>query len=331
VLTAILPDPGGYGRVIREHNGDVARIIEQKDATPGELAVKEINTGIYCFDSRGLFAALSGLTPDNAQSEYYLTDIIESYAGLGDKVGALSVADPEEVMGINDRCQLAEADRVLRRRILEKIMLSGVTVVDPLATYVDSGVEIGRDSIIYPNTFLEGGCCIGERCILGPGAHLAGATLGNDVTVRYSVVDGSQVSDGCSIGPFAYIRPGCELGRKVKVGDFVELKKVKLGDGSKVPHLSYVGDAVLGERVNVGAGTITCNYDGVNKWPTLIADDAFIGSNTNLVAPVSVGEGAVTGAGSTITKDVPSGALGVSRGRQQNIPDWNKKTKSGKK
>ena len=330
VLTAVLPDPGGYGRVIRDQNGNVMRIVEQKDANAGELAVKEINTGIYCFNSEGLFAALSDLTPDNAQHEYYLTDIIESYVGSGDKVGALPVVNAVEIMGINDRCQLAEAERVLRRRMLEKIMLSGVTVLDPSTTYVDSGVEIGRDSVIYPNTFLEGGCRTGERCLLGPGAHLTDATLGSDVTVRYSVVDGSEVADGCIIGPYAYIRPGCELGRKVKVGDFVELKKAKIGDGSKVPHLSYVGDAVLGIGVNIGAGTITCNYDGVNKWPTLIGDDAFIGSNTNLVAPVRVGEGAVTGAGSTITKDVPPGALGVARGRQQNLLDWKKRMRAGK-
>ncbi|GBF32848.1 N-acetylglucosamine-1-phosphate uridyltransferase [Desulfocucumis palustris] len=328
VLTAVPANPGSYGRIIRDHGGGLIKIVEQKDATPEQLAVREINTGMYCFKSEGLFEALSRLTPDNAQGEYYLTDIIEAYVSSGRKVEALACAGEEEILGINDRCQLAEAERIFRRRILEQLMLSGVTIVDPASTYVDSGVEIGLDTIIYPNTILESGCHVGERCILGPGAHLTGARLGNDVTVRYSVLERSEVSDGCSIGPFSYIRPDCRLGKNVKVGDFVELKKTTIDEGSKVPHLSYVGDAALGKKVNIGAGTITCNYDGVSKWPTVIGDNAFIGSNTNLVAPVNVGDGAVTGAGSTITKDVPPGALGVARGRQQNIANWKKRKKA---
>lgn len=322
VLTSVLPDPTGYGRVIRDKHGDVQKIVEQKDAVQEELAVTEINSGIYCFANEGLFTALDQLSPDNAQGEYYLTDIIGKYVLAGEKVGVLTGADAAEIMGINDRCQLASAEAALRRREVERIMLSGVTVLDPSSTFVDSGVNIGQDTIIYPNTFLESGCSIGERCVLGPGTHLTGVVLGNNVTVRYSVVHDSIIAEGCSIGPFSYIRPGCELGKNVKVGDFVELKKTKIGEGSKVPHLSYVGDATLGEKVNIGAGTITCNYDGVNKSPTVIGDHAFIGSNTNLVAPVNVGAGAVTGAGSTITKDVPPGALGVARGQQKNIPEW---------
>lgn len=322
VLTSVLSSPTGYGRVIRDTQGNVQKIVEQKDATPEELAVKEINTGIYCFSAGGLFSALDRLSPDNAQGEYYLTDIIGEYVRAGEKVGALAGADAAEIMGINDRCQLAAAEAVLRRREVERIMLAGVTVLDPSSAFVDSGVEIGRDTVIYPNTFIESGCSIGEGCVLGPGAHLMGSVLGNNVTIRYSVVMDSSIADGCSIGPFSYIRPGCELGKNVKVGDFVELKKTKVGEGGKVPHLSYVGDATLGEKVNIGAGTITCNYDGINKWPTVIGDHAFIGSNTNLVAPVKVGAGAVTGAGSTITRDVPPGALGVARGQQKNIPDW---------
>lgn len=327
VLTAILEDPTGYGRVIRAAGGGVQKIVEQKDATPDELAVKEVNTGVYCFRGAGLFEALAALRPDNAQGEYYLTDIIEYYTGRGEPVGAVAVDDPAETAGVNDRCQLAAAEKILRRRVLEELMLSGVTVMDPDNTYVDAGVEIGRDTIIYPLTFIEGKSKIGENCIIGPSSRLLNATLGQGVSVQNSVVTDSIVGDNCNIGPFAYIRPGCVLGRGVKVGDFVELKKSRLGDGAKVPHLSYIGDAEVGRAANIGAGTITCNYDGEKKSVTRIGDGAFIGSNTNLVAPVEVGDGAVTGAGSTITRDVPPGALGVARDKQKNIADW----KAGKK
>lgn len=327
VLTAILPDPTGYGRVIRFSGGQVQKIVEQKDAGPAELAVREINTGIYCFQARGLFEALANLRPDNAQGEYYLTDIIEFYMSQGRPVGAVSIDDPAEITGINDRCQLAAAEKLLRRRVLDKLMQSGVTVLDPDSTFIDDTVEIGADSVIYPFTIIEGKSNIGENCTIGPSSRLVNAHLGDRIIVQNSVILDSRVGDGCSIGPFAYIRPGCVLERNIKVGDFVELKNSRLADGCKVPHLSYVGDAEVGRGANIGAGTITCNYDGEKKSRTRIGDHAFIGSNTNLVAPVEVGDGAVTGAGSTITRDVPPGALGVARGKQKNISGWAAKKK----
>lgn len=327
VLTARLNDPTGYGRVIRDETGRIARIVEQKDASPDDLAVDEINSGIYCLAVPGLFKNLAGLTPENAQGEYYLTDIIETYVGRGLPVEARLVEDPAEIQGINDRKQLAGAEAVLRQRVLEELMLSGVTVMDPHSTFIDRSVEVGKDTIIYPFTIIEGKTVIGEECIIGPGSHLTDVKIGDKVSIQNSVLQESDIGDGSLIGPFAYIRPGCQLGRGVKVGDFVELKKTVIGDGSKVPHLSYVGDAQVGEKVNIGAGTITCNYDGKNKWQTRIGNNAFIGSNTNLVAPVEVGEGAVTGAGSTITKDVPAGALGVARGLQKVIPNWSERKK----
>lgn len=327
VLTARLNDPTGYGRVIRDETGRIAKIVEHKDASPAELAVDEINSGIYCFAVPGLFKNLAGLTPENAQGEYYLTDIIETYVAHGLPVEARLVEDAAEIQGINDRKQLAGAEFVLRRRVLEKLMFSGVTVMDPHSTFIDRGVEVGKDTIIYPFTIIEGKTVIGEECIIGPGSHLTDVKVGDKVSIQNSVLQESNIGDGCLIGPFAYIRPGCQLGRGVKVGDFVELKKTVIGDGSKVPHLSYVGDAQVGEKVNIGAGTITCNYDGKNKWQTRIGNNAFIGSNTNLVAPVEVGEGAVTGAGSTITKNVPAGALGVARGQQKVIPNWSERKK----
>lgn len=322
VLTAVLEDPSGYGRIIRDAGGNVSKIVEQKDAGPDELAVREINAGIYCFAAEGLFEALSGLDSDNAQGEYYLTDIIEVYKNKGLKVNALSSADPLEILGVNDRRQLARVEKIMRKRILERLMISGVTVVDPDTTYIDSEVSIGRDTIIYPFTIIEGDTVIGDRCSIGPSARLINVKLGENTKVEQSTVCDSIIGSDCLIGPYAYIRPGCVIGQKVKVGDFVELKKVSIGNGSKVPHLTYMGDARVGEGVNVGAGTITCNYDGKRKHPTYIGDGAFIGSNTNLVAPVTIGEKAVIGAGSTITKDVPPGALGVARSRQKVYDNW---------
>ena len=330
VLTAVLDDPAGYGRVIRDAAGKVAGIVEQKDAGPEELAVKEINTGIYCFKAGGLFEALALVRPDNRQGEYYLPDIIGRYVNEGKAVSAVAGADPVEIMGINDRSQLAGAQLALSRRINRDIMFSGVTMIDPATVYIDAGVSIGPDTVIYPNTIIQGDAVIGRGCCLGPFSQIISSRLQDNVTVRQSVVEDSDIGSDCLIGPYAYIRPGCILEGQVKVGDFVELKKARIGQGSKVPHLSYVGDAVLGRQVNIGAGTITCNYDGEKKWTTVIGDNAFIGSNTNLVAPVRVGGGAVVGAGSTITRDVPEGALGVARDKQKNIPGWTSKKKAPK-
>ncbi|NPV74061.1 MAG: bifunctional UDP-N-acetylglucosamine diphosphorylase/glucosamine-1-phosphate N-acetyltransferase GlmU [Pelotomaculum sp.] len=330
LLTAELDDPAGYGRVIRDGRGNVIKIVEEKDASPAEKLIREINTGIYCFEAAGLFDALKGIRPANAQGEYYLTDIVEIYVRAGLAVAAFKLENPVEITGINDRRQLAEVEKYLRRRVLEDLMQSGVTVLDPASTFVDGTVQVGRDTVIYPFTFLEGSTIIGEDCVIGPGSRLVNAVVGNGVSVQNSVVIESQIGDCCSIGPFAYLRPETRLGRNVKVGDFVEIKKSVIGDGSKVPHLSYVGDATVGAGVNIGCGTITCNYDGRNKWPTRIGDGAFIGSNTNLVAPVEIGAGAVTGAGSTITKNVPDGALAVERARQVLVPDWAAKKRDKK-
>lgn len=330
VLTAVMENPAGYGRIVRDNQGNVVKIIEQKDATPEEKQIREVNTGVYCFEADGLFKALNQLTPNNAQGEYYLTDIIERYAGEGRQVGAVTIENPVEITGINDRVQMAEVERYMRGRILKDLMLSGVTVIDPPSTFIDRRAMVGRDTVIYPFTFIEGDTVVGEDCIIGPGSRLINAVVGNGVSIQNSVVSETSMEEGCSIGPFSHLRPGNVLGRGVRVGNFSEVKKSVIGDGSKVPHLSYVGDAAIGKNVNIGAGTITCNYDGRNKWPTRIDDDVFIGSNTNLVAPLDIGAGAVTGAGSTITRDVPAGALAVERSKQKVIPDWCRRGKNNK-
>lgn len=327
VLTAMVEDPTGYGRVIRDVQGQVKRIVEQKDASPEEIKVQEINTGIYCFESAGLFEDLEKVTPANAQGEYYLTDIIKTCAAEGRSIGAVLLVDQAEAAGVNDRVQLAEVERVIRSRVLVELMKSGVTVVDPQSTFIDRGVRIGRDTTIYPFTFIEGNTTVGEDCVIGPDTRLVNSVVGSGVTIQNSIVLESYIQDRCSIGPFSYLRPETRLGQDVKVGDFVEIKKSDIGNGSKVPHLAYVGDATVGMKVNIGAGTITCNYDGQKKWPTHIGDRAFIGSNTNLVAPVKIGAGATTGAGSTITRDVPDGALGVERAQQALVLDWENRKK----
>lgn len=326
VLTAMMEDPAGYGRVIRDDQGRVERIVEQKDGSPGELAIKEINTGFYCFAVPGLFETLTQISSENAQGEYYLTDIIKIYNSQSKIVTACVCDNPSEVMGINDRRQLAIAEKVLRSEVLERLMDAGVTIIDPSSTYVDSTVTVEPDTILYPGTILEGTTTIGKGSLVGPNTRIVNTIVGEESQVQYSVVLDSEVDSGCTIGPFSYIRPGTKLGLGVKVGDFVEIKKSIIGNKSKVPHLSYIGDAIIGKGVNIGAGTITCNYDGSKKHQTNIDDGAFIGSNTNLVAPVKVGSGALVAAGSTITDDIPSGALGVARERQVNKQDWVKRT-----
>lgn len=326
VLTAWFDDPTGYGRVIRDPAGKVLRIVEHRDATEDELAVNEINTGIYCFKP-AVFSVLRRVSRSNVQKEYYLPDAVRLFQERGALVVSWEGTDPKEFAGVNDRRQLAAAERAVRRRIVETLMDEGVTVVDPAVTYIDAGVVIGQDTVIFPFTFIEGETIIGSDARVGPWVRITDTRLGCSVTVQNSVIVGSVVEDGAVIGPYAYVRPGSVIGSGAKIGDFVEIKKSSIGEGSKVPHLSYIGDAEIGRNVNVGAGTITCNYDGKRKWPTVVEDDAFIGSNTNLVAPVTVGKGAYVGAGSTITKDVPPGALGVARGRQVNIPDWQKRGK----
>lgn len=331
LLTAWLDDPTGYGRIVRRE-GQVEAIIEEKDADAETKKIKEINAGVYCFDREKLFAALKEISPTNAQGEYYLTDTLQIFARRGWKRGAVQVADPVEITGVNDRVQLARVGAVLRERINTELMLSGVTIIDPATTYIEAGVKVGRDTIIYPQTYLEAGTEIGERCVIGPFTRIAQSVVGNDCTILASFVLESKIGNGVNVGPYAYLRPGTEVADGVRIGDFVEIKKSRIGTGSKVPHLSYIGDTTIGAGVNIGAGTITCNYDGVNKWPTIIGDGAFIGSNTNLVAPVEVGEGAIVAAGSTITKKVPPGALAVAREKQYNIANWalRRKTKKEK-
>ena len=322
VLTAKLADPSGYGRILRTDAGNVCGIVEQKDATPEQIRINEINTGIYCFEAGPLFTALDGLTCNNAQQEYYLTDVLAILAQSGQTVGAVTVDDFEETLGINSRVQLAEAEAILRRRKLVELMESGVTVMDPASTFIDAGVAIGRDTVIYPFTWIEGQTVIGEDCRIGPNTRIADSVIGNGVTLHFVYGHECNVDDGATVGPYVHLRPAAKLAAGVKVGNFVEIKNSQVGRGSKVPHLSYIGDTDMGAGVNIGCGAITVNYDGKKKHRTTIGDNAFIGCNTNLVAPVSVGDGAYTAAGSTITKDVPPRALGVGRARQTNIAGW---------
>lgn len=317
VLTARVGNPFGYGRIVRGPGGDLLRIVEESVADADERRINEINTGVYCFDTAPFMSSLERLKPKGPKRELFVTDAIEGLRQDNLKVGAFLTDSPDEFLGVNTRFQLANLERAARRRILERLMLAGVAVVDPASVYVDEGVEVGRDSVLEPGVILRGRTRIGERCRIGPFAEFTDTVVGDDCVVRLgSSLDRAKVGDGCVVGPMAHLRPGSVLGERAKVGNFSETKNMKLGRGSKVPHLSYVGDAEIGEDVNVGAGTITCNFDGREKHKTIIGDGAFIGSNTNLVAPVRVGKGARIGAGSTITDDVEEGGLAIARARQ---------------
>jgi bifunctional UDP-N-acetylglucosamine pyrophosphorylase / glucosamine-1-phosphate N-acetyltransferase len=322
VLTAIMPDPAGYGRVIRDHSGQVVKIVEQKDGSPAELAVAEVNAGIYCFDMPLLWDMLHRVTNKNAQGEYYLTDIIGMLVAEGKTVSAFASSNYKETLGVNSRLQMAEAENVMRQRKLEQIMTDGVTVIDPGNTYVDMSVFIGCDTILYPGTILEGNTIIGESCQIGPYVRLTNVQVGNEDHLQFTYAHDCQIKNGCEVGPFVHFRPNTVIGNQVKVGNYMEVKNSVIGDGTKLPHLSYIGDSDIGSGVNIGCGTITVNYDGKVKHRTTISDHAFVGCNSNLIAPVSIGEYAYVGAGSTITKDVPAGALAVGRTRQRNIEQW---------
>jgi bifunctional UDP-N-acetylglucosamine pyrophosphorylase/glucosamine-1-phosphate N-acetyltransferase len=331
LLTAEVEDPAGYGRVIREGGRPVA-IIEHRDATAAQRAIREIATSTYCFDTGRLWPALDRVRPQNEQGEYYLTDVVSILAASGAPVEALAAPDPEECMGINDRKQLAEAAAALRRRTVERLMAEGVTILDPAATYVDDTVAVGTDTVIYPGAVLEGATAIGAECVVGPGCHVSGSRIGDRVTLRpYCVLSDAVVEAEAQLGPFCHLRPQSHIGAGAKIGNFVELKKAKIGRGAKVPHLSYVGDATVGDSANIGAGAITCNYDGVAKHETVIGAGAFVGTNSSLVAPVTIGAGAYVGAGSVITKSVPAGALAVARGRQEVREGWVARKKSTRK
>ena len=322
VVTATVERPYGYGRIVRS-DGRIARIVEERDATPAERQIKEINGGIYAFDLASLFDALRSIASQNAQGEFYLTDLIAIYRRRKLVVETLMVENPEEIRGINSRTELAEVSRLVRQTKNEELMAAGVTLVDPATTYVESDVEIGRDTVIHPGVTIEGSTRIGSACEIRGNVRITDSEIGDRVTINnFCLIVGARVADGVAIGPFAHLRPESEVGEGAKVGNFVELKKTTLGAGSKVNHLSYLGDATVGAGVNVGAGTITCNYDGVKKHQTVIEDGAFIGSDTQLIAPVTVGKGAYVGAGSSITDDVPAGSLGIARGRQTNIEGW---------
>lgn len=332
VLTACVDDPTGYGRIIRGEDGCVDRIVEHKDANEEERKINEINTGTFCFDNQKLFAALEKVDNHNAQGEYYLPDVISILKKQDEKVVAEKLLNPEEALGVNDRRQLAEAEKYMRERIIRRHLLNGVTIVDPANTYIETDVEIGCDTVIEPGTFLRGSTRIGEGCHIGPQADLTDVVVESDVSIRYAVISESKIDHQATVGPFVYIRPQTHLGAKTKVGCFIDLKKAQLGDGAKISHLAYVGDAEVGRDVNIGCGVVTVNYDGIQKHQTIIKDRAFVGCNANLVAPVTIEEDAYVAAGSTITDDIPEKSLAIARERQVNKVNyveklWKKKKK----
>lgn len=320
VLTTDLGDPAGYGRIIRDSKGDLIRIVEESDASPHEKKICEVNSGTYCFDIKLLRRFLPGLSPDNAQQEYYLPDLFSLMHEQGLPIKACCVSEHRAALGINDRLQLAGAAAIMRERINSSLMHQGVSMVDPASTYIDFDVEIGPDTMIMPQTVIEGGTVIGSGCRIGPAVQIVASKIGDRVTLRQSVAERSVIEDGAMVGPFAYIRPGCRIGQGVKIGDFVEVKNAQIEAGAKVPHLSYVGDADIGEGANLGAGVIIVNYNGRKKHRSLIEQGAFVGCNSNLVSPVNIGRGAFIAAGSTITRDVPAGSLAIARSDQVNRP-----------
>lgn len=323
VLTTYVANPYGYGRVVKGEGENILRIVEEKDATDQEKELTEINSGIYCVDTAFLFTAVQGLDNDNTQGEYYLTDIVSAATAQGGLCVSFSIADPDELMGVNDRIQLADAAGLLRKRINETLMLAGVTLVDPSATYIEAGIEIGRDTVIHPNVHISGATTIGDRCTIEPSVMIRDCRLGDEVTIKSgSVLTEAVLHDRVAVGPMAHLRPGTELMDQVKIGNFVETKKTVMGCGSKASHLTYLGDATIGKNVNVGCGTITCNYDGVKKHRTVIEDEVFVGSDVQFVAPVTVGRNSLIAAGTTVTQDVPPDSLAIARTPQVNKVGW---------
>ena len=322
VLTAILDDPTGYGRVVRNICGDILKIVEQKDSNGEELNIKEVNSGIYCFKGSSLKYALNKIDNNNSQKEYYLTDVISILNHEGYKVGACVIEDSTQIQGVNTKSQLASSEMEMRRRINEALMKSGVTIIDPNNTYIEDGVKVGVDTIIYPGVVLEGNTEIGVDCILRGSTRVYNSKIYDKVDIESSLIESSIVEEGCHIGPYAHLRPKSSLGKNVKIGNFVEIKNASLGENSKASHLSYVGDADVGTNVNIGCGVVFVNYNGRDKFKSTIGDNAFIGSNSNVVAPVNVEEWGYIAAGSTITDDVGEGELSIARARQVNKAGW---------
>jgi bifunctional UDP-N-acetylglucosamine pyrophosphorylase/glucosamine-1-phosphate N-acetyltransferase len=328
VLTAIVDNPHSYGRIVRSGE-QIARIVEEKDASSAEREIREINSGIYAFALDGLFDAVRSIAAQNSQNEYYLPDLIGIYRQRGLGVETVTVSSPDEIRGINSRRELAEVSRIMRQQKTAELMDEGVTIEDPATAYIDRDVTIGRDTVIHPGVAIEGHTTIGSGCEIHSGARIVDSTIGDRVTVfNHCVITNSRLGDDAHVGPFAHLRNDADVREHARVGNFVELKKTVLGAGSKSMHLAYLGDATIGTKVNIGAGTITCNYDGEKKNPTVIEDGAFIGSDTQLIAPVTVGKGAYVGSGTTIRENVPAGALAVSAGKQRNIEGWVDKKKA---
>ncbi|WP_121249466.1 bifunctional UDP-N-acetylglucosamine diphosphorylase/glucosamine-1-phosphate N-acetyltransferase GlmU [Solirubrobacter pauli] len=331
MATMELDDPGQYGRVVRDKTGNVEKVVEAKsgegDATPEQLEIREVNTGIYAFSGRALVDALANLTPDNAQGELYLPDVLPQLKAEGRTVAAHLITDHTLTLGVNDRVQLAEVRQIAQQRIHDRLQREGVAILDPASTHIDADVTIGQDTIVEPGTSLRGDTRIGEDCVVGPHTTITDSVLGDGVSIPHSYVVQATIDDFCTIGPFAYLRPAAHLHPKAKAGAFVEIKNSTVGSGTKVPHLSYIGDADIGENTNIGAGNITANYDGRDKHRTRIGSNVRTSVDTAFVAPVAVGDGAFTGAGSVITEDVPAGALGIARARQTNIADYAERRK----
>lgn len=325
LISTVVENPTGYGRILR-CDGKFLRIVEDKDANKNELLINEINTGIYLFNAHSLKMALQLLNNNNIQKEYYLTDTIEIIKSLDDNVGIFCSDNHQDFFGVNDKLQLGFVSNLMQKRINERHMKNGVTIINPDMTFIENDVEIGRDTIIYPNVFIEGKTKIGVRCMIGPNTKITDSEIFDDVNVEYSVILNSVLRSKTKVGPFAYVRPNCIINENVKVGDFVELKNSAIGSGTKISHLTYVGDSDVGENVNFGCGTVTVNYDGMKKFRTKVEDGAFIGCNTNLIAPVNVGKNSYIAAGSTITEDVPEKSLAIARQRQVNKLDWKKNT-----
>ncbi|MGX4644660.1 bifunctional UDP-N-acetylglucosamine diphosphorylase/glucosamine-1-phosphate N-acetyltransferase GlmU [Holzapfeliella sp. JNUCC 80] len=322
VLTAKAPNPSGYGRVIRNEDNEVIKIVEQKDASEAEKRIDEINTGVYCFDNQALFDALSQVTNDNAQNEYYITDVIEILKSQGEVISAYQMSDFDESMGVNDRLALSQATKVMRNRINKKHLLNGVTIIDPENTYIDVDVEIGSDTVIEPGVYLQGQTTIGESCVITTGSKIVNSKIADNVTVKSSTIEDSVMESHTDAGPYAHLRPQSHIKEYAHIGNFVEIKKAVIGEHTKVGHLTYVGDATLEDHINIGCGVVFVNYDGVQKFHTTVGSHSFIGSSSSIVAPVNIEDHAFVAAGSTITKDVPKHAMGIARQKQTNKEDF---------